>query len=150
MNVKEGDMFPDFLLDSAHGETVSLSMIKGSITVVYFYPKDNTPGCTKEACNFRDNIDKFSELNVPIYGVSVDGIESHKKFKEKYQLPFTLLSDNKKELITKLGIKSITGVASRVTFVLDKDGKILKIYPKVSPDQHAGELMYYLKSLGTN
>ncbi len=147
MEVSEGDQFPNFLLDNENGETISLETLRGKNTVVYFYPKDNTPGCTTEACNFRDNIDKFVAMGVPVYGVSVDSAESHKKFKNKYNLPFMLLSDSKKELVGKLGIKSLTGVASRVTFVLDRDGKILKIYPKVSPDSHAEELLYYLNSL---
>ena len=147
MEVSEGDQFPNFLLDNENGETISLETLRGKNTVVYFYPKDNTPGCTTEACNFRDNIDKFVAMGVPVYGVSVDSAESHKKFKNKYNLPFMLLSDSKKELVGKLGIKSLKGVASRVTFVLDRDGKILKIYPKVSPDSHAEELLYYLNSL---
>lgn len=144
MNFKEGDTFPDFSLESDSGSTVSINDLKGKKSVVYFYPKDDTPGCTKEACNFRDNLDKFEELGVPIYGISVDSVDSHKKFKAKYGLNFPLLSDSKKELVTKLGIKSLTGSAQRVTFVLDKEGKIIKIYPNVSPDKHSDELFSYL------
>lgn len=146
MNVKEGDKFPDFKLGSDDGKEVSLYDLQGKKTILYFYPKDDTPGCTKEACSFRDNINSFKSLNIPVFGVSVDDIDSHKKFKEKYAIPFTLLSDPKKELVTKLGIKSITGSASRVTFILDENGKITKIYPKVSPDRHAEEILNLVKT----
>ncbi len=146
MNVKEGDKFPDFKLGSDDGKEVSLYDLQGKKTILYFYPKDDTPGCTKEACSFRDNINSFKSLNIPVFGVSVDDIDSHKKFKEKYAIPFTLLSDPKKELVTKLGIKSITGSASRVTFILDENGKIIKIYPKVSPDRHAEEILNLVKT----
>ncbi|MCW1301829.1 MAG: peroxiredoxin [Candidatus Parvarchaeota archaeon] len=145
MKIKEGDYFPDFSLPSDEGNDVSLSSLKGRTTVIYFYPRDDTPGCTKEACSFRDNIKVFESMGVPVYGISVDSIDSHKRFKEKFNLPFPLLSDVKKSLVVKLGIKSILGIASRVTFVLDKDGKIIKIYPKVSPDKHALELIKFLQ-----
>lgn len=145
MEVKEGDMFPDFKLKADDGKEVSLSNLKGKKSVVYFYPKDDTPGCTKEACSFRDSINSFESQGIPVFGISVDSIESHKKFKNKYSIPFTLLSDSDKKVIVKLGIKSILGVASRVTFILDENGKILKIYPKVSPDKHAEEILAFLK-----
>ncbi|EEZ93299.1 MAG: alkyl hydroperoxide reductase/ Thiol specific antioxidant/ Mal allergen [Candidatus Parvarchaeum acidiphilum ARMAN-4] len=145
MEVKEGDMFPDFKLKADDGKEVSLSDLKGKKSVVYFYPKDDTPGCTKEACSFRDSINSFESQRIPVFGISVDSIESHKKFKNKYSIPFTLLSDSDKKVIAKLGIKSILGVASRVTFILDENGKILKIYPKVSPDKHAEEILAFLK-----
>ena len=141
MEVKEGDMFPDFKLKADDGKEVSLSDLKGKKSVVYFYPKDDTPGCTKEACSFRDSINSFESQRIPVFGISVDSIESHKKFKNKYSIPFTLLSDSDKKVIAKLGIKSILGVASRVTFISDENGKILKIYPKVSPDKHAEEIL---------
>ncbi len=144
MKVKEGDRFPDFSLLSDDGKTVSLSDLRGKEVVIYFYPKDNTPGCTKEACSFRDNINRFNSLGIPVYGISVDSVDSHIKFKNKYSLPFTLLSDSDKKLINELGIKSMFGTASRVTFILDKDGKIIKIYPKVSPDKHAEEIISFL------
>ncbi|MGC8516646.1 MAG: peroxiredoxin, partial [Candidatus Acidifodinimicrobium sp.] len=119
--------------------------LKGKTSIIYFYPKDDTPGCTKEACGFRDNIYSFKSMDIPVFGVSVDSVESHKKFKKKYSLPFTLLSDSDKKLITKLKIKSMIGFASRVTFILDKDGKVIKIYPKVSPDRHAEEILSFLR-----
>ncbi len=145
MNIKEGDKFPDFKLKADDGGEVSLSDLKGKKTVVYFYPKDNTSGCTKEACSFRDDINDFKSMGIPIFGISVDSTESHRKFKAKYSIPFTLLSDSDKKLISTLGIKSITGTASRVTFILDEEGKVLKVYPKVSPDKHAEELLAFLK-----
>ncbi|MGC8698595.1 MAG: peroxiredoxin [Candidatus Acidifodinimicrobium sp.] len=119
--------------------------LKGKTSIIYFYPKDDTPGCTKEACGFRNNIYSFKSMDIPVFGVSVDSVESHKKFKKKYSLPFTLLSDSDKKLITKLKIKSMIGFASRVTFILDKDGKVIKIYPKVSPDRHAEEILSFLR-----
>ena len=147
MEVKEGESFPEFKLKADDGKEVSLSDLKGKKSVVYFYPKDNTPGCTKEACSFRDNINFFKSLGIPVFGISIDSIESHKKFKSKYSIPFTLLSDSDKKVVTKLGIRSISGVALRVTFILDENGKILKIYPKVSPDKHAEEILEFLKNL---
>jgi peroxiredoxin Q/BCP len=146
MDIKEGELFPDFKLESDDGKEVSMSDLKGKKSIVYFYPKDDTPGCTKEACSFRDNINSFKSLGIPVFGISVDSIESHKKFKSKYSIPFTLLSDSAKKLVTKLGIKSLTGSASRVTFVLDENGKIIKIYPKVSPDKHAEEILSFIKA----
>lgn len=145
MEVKEGDAFPDFRLKADDGMEVSLSDLKGKRSVVYFYPKDDTPGCTKEACSFRDNINSFKSLGIPVFGISVDNIESHKKFKSKYSIPFILLSDSDKKVVTKLGIKSMFGAASRVTFILDENGKILRVYPKVSPDKHAEEILTFLK-----
>ena len=145
MEVKEGDAFPDFRLKADDGMEVSLSDLKGKMSVVYFYPKDDTPGCTKEACSFRDNINSFKSLGIPVFGISVDNIESHKKFKSKYSIPFILLSDSDKKVVTKLGIKSMFGAASRVTFILDENGKILRVYPKVSPDKHAEEILTFLK-----
>jgi len=147
MEVKEGESFPEFKLKADDGKEVSLSDLKGKKSVVYFYPKDNTPGCTKEACSFRDNINFFKSIGIPVFGISIDSIESHKKFKSKYSIPFTLLSDSDKKVVTKLGIRSISGVALRVTFILDENGKILKIYPKVSPDRHAEEILEFLKNL---
>lgn len=141
MKVKEGDDFPDFSLVSDLGKVVKKSDLNKDVNVIYFYPKDDTPGCIKEACNFRDNMDKFEKEDMPVYGVSVDDIESHKKFKDKYSLNFMLLSDFKKELIKKLGIESLSGSSKRVTFVLDRAGKIIKLYPNVSPEEHAKEML---------
>lgn len=143
MKVKEGDLFPNFRLKADGGNDVSLLDLKGGKAVIYFYPKDDTPGCTREACSFRDNINTFRSRGIPVFGISVDSAESHVKFKAKYSIPFTLLSDTDKKLVTALGIKSAFGGASRVTFILDANGKIIKIYPKVSPDKHAEEILAF-------
>lgn len=150
MNAKEGEMFPAFSLRDDAGNTVTLDSLKGKTTIVYFYPKDDTPGCTTEACNFRDDIGAFRGKGILVYGISVDGIDSHKKFKERYHLNFPLLSDETKTLVEKLGIKSPSGNAQRTTFVLDKNGKIIKIYQNVSPDKHSKELMAFINGLKNN
>lgn len=147
MNVKEGEIFPNFSLIDDKGRTVTREGLGGKITVLYFYPKDSTPGCTKEACGFRDDMAKFALADVPVYGISTDGINSHIRFKQNNKLTFTLLSDEHKTLITQLGIKSLFGGAQRVTFILDKYGKILKIYPKVSPAEHSKEILQFIGSL---
>ncbi len=144
MKVKEGEDFPDFSLVSDSGKLFRKSDLNNAINIIYFYPKDDTPGCTKEACNFRDEMQEFKRNSIPVYGVSVDDIESHRKFKEKYSLNFVLLSDSKKDLVNKLGIKSISGSSKRVTFILNSTGKIIKIYPNVSPAEHAKEILEWL------
>ncbi len=146
--LKEGDKAPDFSLQSDEGKTVSLSAFEGNSNVVlYFYPKDKTPGCTKEACNFRDNIEQFKELNAEVLGVSVDDVDSHKSFKEKENLNFILLADSEKEVTKKYGVLNIIGVASRVTFVIDKSGVIRKIYDKVDVNDNYKEIIELLKTL---
>ncbi len=148
ITVKEGEKAPDFTLQSDEGRAVSLSDFEGKSNVVlYFYPKDETPGCTKEACNFRDNIGKFKELDAEILGVSVDNVESHKSFKEKESLNFLLLADPDKEVTKKYGVLNIIGLASRVTFVIDKNGIIRKIYEKVDVNENFREILEVLKTL---
>ena len=149
ITVKEGDMAPDFTLQSDEGKTVKLSDYKGVSTIIlYFYPKDQTPGCTKEACNFRDNLSQFKDMNATVLGVSVDDVNSHVAFKEKENLNFTLLADPDKTVTKEYGVLSSFGMASRVTFVIDKDGVIRKIYPKVDPSENYKELLAFLKTLG--
>jgi len=148
ITLKEGDEAPDFTLQSDEGKAVKLSDFKGvSSVILYFYPKDQTPGCTKEACNFRDNISKFKELNAEVLGVSVDDAESHKSFKEKENLNFTLLADPDKEVTKKYGVLNTFGVASRVTFVIDKEGKVKKIYEKVDVNENYKEILELLKTI---
>jgi peroxiredoxin Q/BCP len=148
ITLKEGDDAPDFNLQSDEGNTVKLSDFKGvSNVVLYFYPKDRTPGCTKQACNFRDNISNFKELNAVVLGVSVDDVESHKSFKEKENLNFTLLADTDKEVTKKYGVLNMVGVASRVTFVIDKNGKISRIYEKVDVNENYKEILELLKTM---
>jgi len=144
--LKIGTKAPDFEAVDQNGKTVRLADFKGNPVVLYFYPKDDTPGCTAEACNFRDNMDKFQEKGVKVLGVSVDGDKSHKKFEQKYNLNFTLVSDSKKDITKKYGVLG-ERTASRVTYILDKDGKIVHIYPKVSPKEHAVEVLNKMSEL---
>ncbi|MCU0365042.1 MAG: thioredoxin-dependent thiol peroxidase [Ignavibacteriaceae bacterium] len=128
--------------------------IKGKPIVLYFYPKDDTPGCTKEACNFRDEFPKFDKMKAEIIGVSIDSVESHKKFANKYKLPFYLLSDEKKEVVAKYGVwkeknmygKKYMGI-ERTTFIINSEGRISKIFPKVKVEEHNNEVMEALKEL---
>lgn len=153
--LKEGQKAPDFTLPSSDGREVTLSDFKGKKSVVlYFYPKDDTPGCTKEACYFRDLRKKFQDAGAEIFGVSFDSIDSHKKFINKYKLPFPLLSDQDKTVADKYGIfkeKSMYGHTfmgiERTTFLIDKDQKIAKIFPKVKVEGHADEVLLIVRSL---
>ena len=152
--LEEGKKAPSFKLKDQNGKLVSLNDFKGQNIVLYFYPKDDTSGCTKEACNFKDDLPKFGKLNAVILGVSPDSIESHKKFAAKYKLPFTLLSDEKKEVIKKYDVwkeKSMYGRkymgVERSTFIIDKQGKISKIFRKVKVDKHNDEVMASIKEI---
>lgn len=148
--VKTGDAAPDFSVAASDGSTVRLKDIigKGPI-VLYFYPKDNTPGCTKEACGIRDSFAEFKGLKATVFGVSFDSVESHKKFIAKYKLPFVLLADTDKKIATAYGVAGPHSlVPSRVTFIIGKDGKIARVFPKVSPAEHATELRQALAELG--
>ncbi|MCX8105578.1 MAG: thioredoxin-dependent thiol peroxidase [Ignavibacterium album] len=150
--VEEGKKAPDFTLPDQNGNKVKLSDLKGKYVVLYFYPKDDTSGCTKEACNFRDAFPKFQNIDAVILGVSPDSIASHKKFAEKYKLPFQLLADEDKKVVEKYGVwkeKSMYGKkymgVERTTFIIDPDGKIKKIFPKVKVDNHHQEVLEALK-----
>jgi peroxiredoxin Q/BCP len=148
ITLKAGDKAPDFTLLSDDGKPVKLSDYRGvSNVILYFYPKDQTPGCTTEACNFRDNLSQFKDLNTVILGVSVDDVASHQAFKEKDNLNFTLLADPDKTVVKEYGVQGILGMALRVTFVIDKDGIIRKIYPKVDPSKNYAELLEFLKTM---
>ena len=125
--LKIGDDAPDFTLLDHNGEEQTLSDYFGKKLVVYFYPKDDTPGCKKEACSIRDNYNRFEENNIIVFGISYDSPSSHKKFAEKYNLPFILLSDSKKS-VAKLYNSNGFIMAKRNTFLIDKDGEIYKIY----------------------
>lgn len=149
--LKAGDKAPDFKLKADNGETVSLKDYKGKKIVLYFYPKDMTSGCTAEACDFRDSIKKFEKKNTVVIGVSADDTKSHTKFKEKYDLPFTLLSDESKKMLEDYGVwqqKSMYGRKYmgivRTTFVIDEKGKIQKIYEKVSVPGHIEDVLQNL------
>jgi len=148
VSVEEGRPAPDFTLTSDAGETVSLSSLKGSPVVLYFYPKDDTPGCTAQACGIRDAWGEFEQAGAVVLGVSPDGEASHAKFKEKYDLPFTLLADTEHEVSDAYGVwgektyagKTYMGV-DRSTFVIDADGNVSKVFLKVKPDEHADQVL---------
>ena len=144
--LKAGDMAPDFSSVDQNGKPVKLSDFRGNPVVVYFYPKDDTPGCTKEACNFRDNYGVYEKAGVKVLGVSVDDPHSHKKFEEKYKLNFTLVADHEKKISENYGVLGERS-AKRVTYLIDGNGKVVHVYPKVSPDGHAVEVMKKLKEL---
>ena len=138
----------DFHLPDENNVIHTLSQYKGSWVILYFYPKDDTPGCTKEACNFRDTLSELKKFGVVIFGVSKDTVASHKKFKEKYHLNFSLLSDPSKEIIQAYnawGEKKFLGKkfegTLRKTYLIDPNGEIKKIYENVSPSEHAKELL---------
>ncbi len=133
-----GDTAPDFEAVDQDGNKVRLSDFKDQVIVLYFYPKDNTPGCTMEAKNFRDNMNIFNEKGIKVLGASVDSSESHKKFQNKFNLNFTLVSDKQKDIVKKYGVMGLA-TAKRVTYII-KDGKIAFVYPKVSPKEHAKEV----------
>jgi len=146
--VEEGAPAPDFELQSDEGETVTLSAMRGKPVVLYFYPKDDTPGCTTEACEFRDAYDRFREQGVEILGVSPDTEASHQKFKSKYELPFTLLADPDHHAAEAYGVwkekknygKTYMGV-ERSTFVIDADGKVAKAMRGIRPAGHAAQVL---------
>jgi len=146
--VEEGAPAPDFELASDEGETVTLSALRGKPVVLYFYPKDDTPGCTTEACEFRDAYDRFREQGVEILGVSPDTEASHQKFKTKYELPFTLLADPDHHAAEAYGVwkekknygKTYMGV-ERSTFVIDADGKVAKAMRGIRPAGHAAQVL---------
>lgn len=151
--IEEGKKAPDFKLKNQEGKTISLNDFKGRNVVLYFYPKDNTSGCTKEACNFRDEFPRFKNIDAVILGVSPDSVESHKKFAEKYDLPFNLLSDEEKNVLELYGVwkeKSMYGRkymgVERTTVVIGEDGKIKKIFSKVKVDGHNDEVLEALKN----
>jgi peroxiredoxin Q/BCP len=149
MNLLEvGTQAPDFTATTQHGRSVSLSDYRGKKVVLYFYPRDDTPGCTKEACGFRDNFDVFKKANIEILGVSVDDERKHKSFAEKYSLPFTLLADTDKNIVQAYGAwgeksrygKTYLGT-HRVTYLIDETGRIDAVFPKVKPEEHAEEIL---------
>jgi peroxiredoxin Q/BCP len=152
--LKEGDMAPLFELRDQSGRLHALSEYRGKNIVLYFYPKDDTPGCTKEACQFRDDLHHYNQLNTLIFGVSFDDEASHQKFIEKFQLNFPLLADIEKKAAEAYGVyveKSMYGRTymgiERSTFIIDKEGRLAKIFRGVSVDGHSAELLNELKKL---
>ncbi len=147
MPLAVGKAAPSFTLESDTGEQVSLRKLKGMTVVLYFYPKDDTPGCTREACEFRDLFPRFKRSKAVILGISTDSVKKHVKFKAKYQLPFTLLADVDHEVAARYGRwvektfygRKYFGI-ERTTFIIGPDGRIRKIFSKVNPDGHAAEV----------
>ena len=132
---------PDLSAVDQNGKTHKLGDERGHPVIVYFYPKDGTPGCTKEACAFRDAWDKFKSANVQVFGVSEDDAKSHEQFAKEQKLPFPILADPNGEWMRAFGVPSRLGMASRVSFLIDANGKIAKVYPDVDPGVHADEVL---------
>jgi peroxiredoxin Q/BCP len=146
-----GSPAPEFELPDQTGQLHSLEDYRSQWVILYFYPKDETPGCTTEACEFRDNIYAFRDLNAQILGVSLDDVDSHKEFAENYSLPFPLLADTDGTTSTAYGVKTrMFGmtVAKRQTFIIGPDGSIAKHYQKVKPEEHSTQVLADLKELG--
>ncbi|BAC12859.1 thioredoxin-dependent thiol peroxidase [Oceanobacillus iheyensis] len=154
MSVEIGSKVNDFSLPNQHGENISLSDYQGKYVVLYFYPKDMTPGCTTEACDFRDNHESFKELDAVILGVSPDPEARHQKFIDKHELPFNLLSDEDHQLAEQFDVwklkknfgKEYYGI-ERSTFIIDKDGKLIKEYRKVRVKDHVSDALEYIKEI---
>ena len=152
MNLKVGDNAPDFELRDQYGKTHKLSDYLGQKVLIYFYPRDFTPGCTTEACSLRDNFEEFRNSKAEVLGISIDSVESHNKFARKYNLPFTLLADVDHKVQDKYGVwqekkffgKKYMGTL-RTSFLIDQRGKINKIYEKVRPPTHANQVLEDLK-----
>ena len=148
LKLKEGDAAPAFIAPTSGGQTVSLADFKGRSVILYFYPRDDTPGCTKEACAFRDAFADFTAKGAVVLGVSADSVKSHDKFIKKFKLPFTLLADEDKRLVEAYGVwgektfmgRRFQGI-HRVTFLIGGDGRIQKIWPKVKLEEHAAEVL---------
>ncbi|EEQ78955.1 MULTISPECIES: thioredoxin-dependent thiol peroxidase [Staphylococcus] len=150
--LKKGDQFPEFSLENQNGELITNETIKGQVTILYFYPRDNTPTCTTEACDFRDNIEMFNDLNVNIYGVSGDSKKKHQNFIEKHELNFDLLVDQDYQLSNEVGVyqlkksfgKESMGIV-RTTFVIDEQGIVKDVIEKVKVKTHIEELKNILE-----
>ena len=152
--IKENTKAPEFKLKNQEGESVSLTNFAGKPFILYFYPKDDTPGCTTEACNFRDDYSVYEDMGVEVVGVSPDDVQSHGKFSTKYALPFTLLADENHEVCEAYGVwgkkknfgKEYYGV-NRTTFLIDKDGIVRKVFKGVKPASHSQEVIEAVKGL---
>ncbi len=148
LKLKAGDIAPKFSVATSGGGKISLADYLGQNVILYFYPKDDTPGCTKEACAFRDHFADFKKKGAVVLGVSPDSVKKHDKFVEKFKLPFTLLADEDKKIVNDYGVwgektfmgRKYLGVY-RVTFLIGPDGRIKKIWPNVKPDEHAAEVL---------
>lgn len=154
MSVLEGQPAPDFALPTADGNIIRLSDLRGKKVVLYFYPKDDTPGCTKEACSFRDNLGALQGMGVVVLGVSPDSVASHQKFAQKYGLTFPLLADEGAQVATTYGVwkekqqygRRYMGI-ERTTFIIDEEGIVRRVFPKVKVDGHVEEVMEAIRAL---
>jgi peroxiredoxin Q/BCP len=154
MSVTEGQIAPDFTLPATDGSTVRLSDLRGKKVVLYFYPKDDTPGCTKEACDFRDNLAILQDMGVVVLGVSPDSVASHQKFAQKYGLTFPLLADQDAQVASAYGVwkekkqygRTYMGI-ERTTFLIDENGVVRRVFPKVKVDGHVEEVIEAVRSL---
>lgn len=154
IQLQEGDEAPLFEAEAQDEQRVSLRKLRGAPVVLFFYPKDDTPGCTKEACGFRDEYAAFREAGAEVLGVSVDGVKSHRKFSDKFELPFPLVADPEKKIVQEYGVwgeKRFMGRkyqgTHRVTFLIGPDGRIAKIWPAVKPVGHAAEVLQAVRNL---
>jgi peroxiredoxin Q/BCP len=150
MTLQVGDQAPDFTLPNQNGETTTLSSFRGQSTVVlYFYPKDDTPGCTVESCTFRDSYEAFKDAGAEVIGISSDSPESHQKFAQKHNLPFTLVSDTNSSMRKAYGVPSTLGLLpGRVTYIIDREGNIRHIFnSQFNPKAHIDEALKVLKSV---
>lgn len=152
--LKVGAKAPDFTLEDTHGQAVTLSSFKGQNVVLYFYPQDNTPTCTIEACSFRDAFTAFKKIKVPVFGISPDSVKKHQNFTKKYELPFALLADTEHIVIKAYGVwgpKKLFGRAYdgvlRTTYIIGKTGKIAYVFDKVHAETHADDVLKVIKSL---
>ena len=148
MTLSVGRKAPDFTLADQNGDKHKLSSYRGQWVLIYFYPKDDTPGCTKEACAIRDNWSAFKKAKIEVFGISPDPVKKHARFVDKYELPFTMLADEEKKVVNKYGVwgkKKFMGReyegTYRHSFLLNPEGKIVKLYDKVKPAEHAGEVL---------
>lgn len=149
-----GDKAPDFSLPASTGETISLKDLKGNQVVLYFYPKDDTPGCTREACSFRDSNDELTASGIKVLGVSADSVQSHQDFVGKFNLPFPLLADEDKKVIEDYGVwgerqvrgRTVMGIR-RMTYLIDGEGVVRQVWPNVTPDNHAQEILEAARNL---
>ena len=151
-HLKEGDQAPGFKFTDHNGETQSLGLLRGKKVILYFYPKDNTPGCTAEACNLRDNYQDLKDMGFEVIGVSADSVKSHDKFREKHDLPFYLVSDTDKKVLQDYGVwgekkmmgRTYMGI-NRMTFIIDEKGVIQKIFTKVNTKDHTAQILDEMK-----
>ncbi|HVE78293.1 MAG TPA: thioredoxin-dependent thiol peroxidase [Gemmatimonadaceae bacterium] len=153
--VRENDPAPEFTLPAEDGRPVSLAALRGQNVVLYFYPRDDTPGCTVEACEFRDLLPRFRGLNATVFGVSPDDADSHRAFKEKFALPFSLLADTEHAVADAYGVwkeKAMFGNKywgnERTTFIIGRDGRVAKVFAKVKPEGHAEDVARAVAALG--